>query len=111
MAYRPAAVVSMSHPDRWLAFVRIVVGLYFAKAVYTKLGLVLVGGVLPLPGASGAVDQHACRPSSTKQASDNPILFYKHFLENTVLTHPELFAHLTALGETISRRSASRWGC
>ena len=38
----------------------------------------------------------------TKQASENPILFYKHFLENTVLTHPELFANLTALGEAIT---------
>mgnify|MGYP003290789407 CR=1 FL=1 len=38
----------------------------------------------------------------TKQASENPILFYKHFLENTVLGHPELFAHLTAWGETIA---------
>ena len=52
MAYSSRPVVSMSNPDRWLAFARIVVGLYFAKAVYTKLGLVLVGGVLPLPGAS-----------------------------------------------------------
>jgi uncharacterized membrane protein YphA (DoxX/SURF4 family) len=37
----------------------------------------------------------------TKQASDNPILFYKHFLEGTVLTHSDLFAHLTAWGETV----------
>ena len=37
----------------------------------------------------------------TKQASENPILLYKHFLENTVLTHPALFAHLTAWGETV----------
>ena len=52
MAYPPRTVVAMSHPDRWLAFLRIVVGLYFAKAVYTKLGIVMVGGLLPLPGAS-----------------------------------------------------------
>jgi uncharacterized membrane protein YphA (DoxX/SURF4 family) len=91
----------MSHPDRWLAFVRIVVGLYFAKAVYTKLGLVMVGGVLPLPGASERWI-HTMPAIVTKQASENPILFYKHFLENTVLTHPELFAHLTALGEAIT---------
>jgi uncharacterized membrane protein YphA (DoxX/SURF4 family) len=96
---RPAA--SMSHPDRWLAFLRVVVGLYFAKAVYTKLGLVMVGGVLPLPGASERWI-HTMPTIVTKQASENPILFYKHFLENTVLTHPELFAHLTAWGETIT---------
>ena len=101
MAYSSRPVVSMSNPDRWLAFARIVVGLYFAKAVYTKLGLVLVGGVLPLPGASAR--WISTMPSIvTKQASENPILFYKHFLENTVLTHPELFANLTAIGETIT---------
>ena len=101
MAYSSRPVVSMSNPDRWLAFARIVVGLYFAKAVYTKLGLVLVGGVLPLPGASAR--WISTMPTIvTKQASENPILFYKHFLENTVLTHPELFANLTAIGETIT---------
>jgi uncharacterized membrane protein YphA (DoxX/SURF4 family) len=91
----------MSNPDRWLAFLRVVVGLYFAKAVYTKLGLVMVGGFLPLPGASQRWI-HTMPTIVTKQASDNPILFYKHFLENTVLTHPETFAHLTALGEAIT---------
>ena len=100
MADPTRPVASMSHPDRWLAFLRIVVGLYFAKAVYTKLGLVMVGGVLPLPGASQRWI-HTMPTIVTKQASDNPILFYKHFLENTVLTHPETFAHLTALGEAI----------
>jgi len=52
MAYLPRPVVSMSHPDRWLAVLRIVVGLYFAKAFVTKLGIVMVGGVIPLPGAT-----------------------------------------------------------
>jgi uncharacterized membrane protein YphA (DoxX/SURF4 family) len=91
----------MSHPDRWLAFLRIVVGLYFAKSMITKLGLVMVGGVLPLPGASERWI-HTMPTIVTKQASGNPILFYKQFLEQTVLTHSELFAHLTALGETIA---------
>jgi uncharacterized membrane protein YphA (DoxX/SURF4 family) len=36
-----------------------------------------------------------------KQASENPLLFYKQFLEGTVLTHAELFAQLTAWGETV----------
>ncbi|MEP7175688.1 MAG: TQO small subunit DoxD [Gemmatimonadales bacterium] len=101
MAYPSHPAASMSHPDRWLALVRIVVGLYFAKAVYTKLGLVMVGGVLPVPGASER--WVTVMPSIvTKQASENPILFYKHFLENTVLTHSGTFAHLTALGEAIT---------
>src|SRR6476620_3163460 len=102
MAYsqRPVAA-SMSHPDRWLAFLRIVVGLYFAKSFITKLSLVMVGGVLPLPGASERWISTMPKIVS-KQAAHNPILFYKHFLENTVLTHPETCAHLTALGETIT---------
>ena len=101
MAYSSRTIVGMSHPDRLLAFLRIVVGLYFAKAVYTKLGIVMVGGFLPLPGASQRWI-HTMPTIVTKQASENPILFYKQFLENTVLTHPELFAHLTALGEAIT---------
>jgi uncharacterized membrane protein YphA (DoxX/SURF4 family) len=101
MAYSPRTVASMSHPDRWLAVLRIVVGLYFAKAFVTKLGIVMVGGVLPLPGATER--WIATMPKIvSKQAADNPVLFYKHFLENTVLTHPETFAHLTAIGETIT---------
>ena len=101
MAYASRPVASMSQPDRWLAFVRIVVGLYFAKAVVTKLGIVMVGGVVPLPGASER--WIATMPKIvSKQAEGNPILFYKHFLETTVLTHAEPFAHLTALGEAIT---------
>ena len=37
----------------------------------------------------------------TKQASENPIAFYKHFLEATVFTNSNLFAQLTAWGETV----------
>ncbi|HEX3275502.1 MAG TPA: hypothetical protein VHR43_11645, partial [Gemmatimonadales bacterium] len=88
MAYASRPVASMSQPDRWLAFLRIVVGLYFAKAVVTKLGIVMVGGVVPLPGASER--WIATMPKIvSKQAEGNPILFYKHFLETTVLTHAE----------------------
>jgi uncharacterized membrane protein YphA (DoxX/SURF4 family) len=101
MAYLSRPTVGMSHPDRWLAFLRIVVGLYFAKAVFTKLGVVMVGGVLPLPAVSERWVSTMPKLVA-KQAADNPILFYKHFLENTVLTHPGTFAHLTAWGETIT---------
>jgi len=101
MAYSPRPVASMSHPDRWLAVLRIVVGLYFAKAFVTKLGIVMVGGVIPLPGATDRWISTMPKIVS-KQAADNPILFYKQFLENTVLTHPKTFAHLTAIGETIT---------
>ena len=100
MAYASRPAASMSHPDRWLALLRIVVGLYFAKAMITKLGIVMVGGV-PLPGASERWI-NVMPKIIAKQAADNPVLFYKHFLEHTVLAHPEPFAHLTAWGETIA---------
>ena len=100
MAYESRPSASMVHPDRWLAFLRIVVGLYFAKAMITKLGVVMVGGI-PLPGASERWI-NVMPKIVARQASDNPILFYKHFLENTVLTHPDTFAHLTAWGETVT---------
>jgi uncharacterized membrane protein YphA (DoxX/SURF4 family) len=93
------SAITMSHPDKWLAFLRIVVGLYFVKSLVTKMSIVFVGGFLPVPTVSER--WITVMPTIVaKQASQNPIAFYKHFLEGTVLTHPELFAQLTAWGET-----------
>ena len=44
--------VTMSHPAEWLAVLRIVVGLYFVKSLVTKMTLVMLGGVLPVPVVS-----------------------------------------------------------
>jgi uncharacterized membrane protein YphA (DoxX/SURF4 family) len=99
MATAPSSPVTMSNPDRWIAFLRIVVGLYFVKSLVTKMSIVLLGGVVPVPAVSER--WISVMPNIVaKQASQNPIAFYKHFLEGTVLTHPELFATLTAWGET-----------
>lgn len=91
--------ITMSNPDKWLAFLRIVVGLYFVKSLLTKMTIVLAGGFVPVPAVSdrwiGVMPKIVA-----KQASENPIVAYKQFLEGTVLTHPELFATLTAWGET-----------
>ncbi|HEU5169207.1 MAG TPA: TQO small subunit DoxD [Gemmatimonadales bacterium] len=91
--------VSLDHPEEWIVFLRVVVGLYFVKALWTKLSFALVGGFVPV-----LVTQERWIDTMPKivarQASENPILWYKGFLENTVLTHPALFAHLTAWGET-----------
>ena len=91
--------ITMSNPDKWLAFLRIVVGLYFVKSLITKMTIVLAGGFVPVPAVSdrwiGVMPKIVA-----KQASENPIVAYKQFLEGTVLTHPELFATLTAWGET-----------
>jgi uncharacterized membrane protein YphA (DoxX/SURF4 family) len=99
MAYgdRP---IGMEKPAQWLAMLRVVVGLWFAKAIVTKLSIAILGGFLPLPVTSAR--WIATMPKIVaKQASENPILWYKGFLENTVLTHPALFAHLTAWAESI----------
>jgi thiosulfate dehydrogenase [quinone] large subunit len=91
----------MSNPGRWLALLRIVVGLYFAKAIIYKMSIGLVGGFLPVPMASQRWIE-TMPTIVTKQAAGNPILWYKGFLENTVLTNPTLFAELTAWGEVIT---------
>ena len=92
-------VAAMRAPERWLAMLRIVVGLWFLKGIVTKLSVAFVGGVLPLPIASDR--WIATMPKLlTRYAAENPFPFYKQFLEQTVIPNP-LFAHLTAYGETI----------
>jgi thiosulfate dehydrogenase (quinone) large subunit len=94
------STITMSRPDRWLAFLRIVVGLYFVKSLVTKMSIVFLGGVLPVPAVSERWI-NVMPNIVAKQASQNPLAFYKQFLDGTVLTHPELFAQLTAWGETV----------
>ena len=89
MAYRPRTPVGMEHPSEWLAFLRIVVGLYFVKSLVTKMSIVLLGGVVPVPAVSERWI-NVMPNIVAKQASQNPIAFY----------NPELFATLTAWGET-----------
>jgi thiosulfate dehydrogenase [quinone] large subunit len=90
----------MSHPSRWLALLRICVGLWFVKALWTKMDIVLLGGVVPFLGVEPRWLQ--IMPALVaKQAADNPILWYKAFVEQTVLAHPALFATLIAWGETL----------
>lgn len=93
--------VGMSRPAQWLALLRIVVGLYFVKSLVTKMGVVTVGGFLPVPVVSER--WLTVMPKIVaRQASENPIGFYKQFLEQTVLPNSNLFAQLTAWGETVT---------
>ncbi len=46
------ALPAMRSPDRWLAGLRIAVGVWFAKAIFTKLSVTLAWGFLPVPTAS-----------------------------------------------------------
>jgi uncharacterized membrane protein YphA (DoxX/SURF4 family) len=94
-----APTVTMSHPAEWLAVLRIVVGLYFVKSLLTKMSFVMLGGVLPVPAVS-ARWLEVMPKIVTRQASENPIAFYKHFLETTVIPNSNVFAQLTAWGET-----------
>lgn len=92
--------VTLSHPAEWLAVLRIVVGLYFVKSLITKMSFGLVAGVLPVPAVSERW-LNVMPKIVARQASDNPLSFYKHFLDGTVLPNSSLFAQLTAWGETV----------
>ena len=97
----PDRPVGPSHAVEWLAVLRVAVGLYFVKTLVTKMSIVLAGGVLPVPAVSDR--WLATMPKIVaKQASENPIAFYKRFLEDVVLKHSDVFAHLTAWGETVA---------
>jgi thiosulfate dehydrogenase [quinone] large subunit len=90
----------MNHPAEWLAVLRIVVGLYFVKSLVTKMSFIMLGGILPIPAVSER--WLTVMPKIVaKQASENPLAFYKQFLEGTVLPHSNVFAPLTAWGETV----------
>jgi uncharacterized membrane protein YphA (DoxX/SURF4 family) len=90
----------MNHPAEWLAVLRIVVGLYFVKSLVTKMSFVMLGGILPIPAVSER--WLTVMPKIVaRQASENPLGFYKQFLEGTVLPHSNVFAQLTAWGETV----------
>lgn len=92
--------IEMSDPSRWLAVLRILLGLWFVKALWSKMDLVLLGGFFPFLGVEPR--WIAKMPELVaKQAAENPILWYKTFLEQTVLTHAALYADLTAWGEVL----------
>lgn len=88
----------MRHPERWLAVFRIAVGVWFAKAIFTKLSVTLAWGFLPIPTASDRWI-HVMPVLVGKYAEGNPVGFFREFLQSTVVTHPQLFAQLTAFGE------------
>lgn len=92
-------VPGMRWPQRGLAVLRIVVGLWFVKSFVTKLGLVWLGGMIPLPGANARWIATMPRLLA-KYAEGNPIGFYRQFLLDTVIPNGPLFAHLTAVAET-----------
>ena len=98
MNYEGDARVAMRAPECWLAVLRIAIGAWFAKALFTKMSLTLLWGFVPVPTAS-ARWIHVLPILLAKYADGNPVAFFKAFLLNTVIPHSQLFAQLTAFGE------------
>ena len=89
----------MRYPETCIALLRIVVGAWFIKAVWTKLTIAYVASV-PYPAVSPRVlGFHPKRVAEF--AADNPVEWYKAFLQGTVLPHAKLFATLQAYGEVV----------
>jgi thiosulfate dehydrogenase [quinone] large subunit len=88
----------MVAPEAWIVVLRVVVGAWFVKAVWTKLGVGFLGGVIPYPSVSERfLSFHPKRVAEF--AAGNPIEWYKNFLEGTVLPNAQLFASLQTYGE------------
>jgi len=88
----------MVAPQFWMAALRVVVGAWFLKAVWTKLTIAFVLGVVPYPVVSSRF--LAFHPKRVVEfAAGNPVAWYKDFLEGTVLPHAKLWATLQAYGE------------
>jgi uncharacterized membrane protein YphA (DoxX/SURF4 family) len=98
MDAQAGTVPAMRSPARWLAVLRIAVGLWFAKAIFTKLSVTLAWGFLPVPTASDRW-LHVMPILVSKYAEGNPIGFFRDFLLNTVVPNSHVYAQLTALGE------------
>jgi thiosulfate dehydrogenase [quinone] large subunit len=90
----------MKVPQIWLAVLRIVVGAWFLKAVWTKLTVAFAWGVVPYLAVSPRY--LGFQPKRVAEfATGNPVTWYKQFLEDTVLPHARLFAHLQSYGEAV----------
>ena len=88
----------MIHTERWVVVLRVVVGAWFVKAVWTKFTLGFLWGVIPYPAVSPRF--LAFHPKRIAEfAAGNPVGGYKEFLEGTVLPHSQLFATLQTYGE------------
>jgi len=86
-------------PQHSIALLRVVVGAWFLKAVWTKLALAHVAG-LPYPGVAERFLGFYPRRVA-EFAAGNPVGWYRHFLEQTVLPHAALFATLQSYGEVV----------
>jgi PQQ-dependent catabolism-associated beta-propeller protein len=90
----------MNTPELWIAFLRMVVGAWFLKAVWTKLTVSFAWGIVPYIDVSARfVNFHPKRVAEF--AAGNPVEWYREFLEKIVLPHAGVLAKLQAYGEAI----------
>jgi thiosulfate dehydrogenase (quinone) large subunit len=88
----------MIHTERWIVVLRVVVGVWFMKAVWTKFTLGFLWDVIPYPAVSPRF--LAFQPKRVAEfAAGNPVGWYKEFLEETVLPNGRLFATLQTFAE------------
>ena len=88
----------MVAPQFWIAVLRVVVGVWFLKAVWTKLTFAFAWGVIPYPVVSPRfIGFHPKRVAEF--AAGNPVGWYKEFLETTVLPDAKVWAALQAYAE------------
>src|SRR5437899_8116349 len=88
----------MNHAERWLVVLRVVVGVWFVKAVWTKFTLAFLWDVIPYPAVSPRF--LAFHPKRIAEfAAGNPVGWYKDFLEGTVVPNSRVFATLQTFGE------------
>ena len=88
----------MRAPQNWLALLRIVVGAWFIKAVWTKLAIAWLWGMLPYIAVSPRFI--AFQPKRVAEFA-SAVTWYKDFLENVVLPRASTFAALQAYAEVI----------
>lgn len=89
---------AVRHPERWIAVLRIVVGFWFLKSLWTKLHL--PAGGLPIPRATDRwIGFMPVRVG--EWAEVQPIGPVRSFLESVVLPNAALFAELAAWGESL----------
>ena len=88
----------MRSPKAWIAVLRVVVGAWFLKAVWTKLVVEFLWGNAPYLAVSPRF--LAFHPKRVAEfAAGNPIGWYREFLEGVVLPNSRLFATLQAFAE------------
>jgi uncharacterized membrane protein YphA (DoxX/SURF4 family) len=88
----------MIHTERWIAVLRVVVGAWFVKAVWTKFTIGFLWDVIPYPAVSPRF--LAFHPKRIAEfAAGNPVGWYKEFLEETVLPNSRVLATLQTFAE------------